>query len=221
MNYNDNENYVNFSIVFAAKSNNPTVLNPDFLKYNDIVDSSLALKQPPICTEQVSQVVYQNNLSITSQLDKVVFSMDEPHKNKGFQFAYEVSKKYLKCIPHANYIGIGINPQYILVLDKNSSAYEYIISNFMNSKIVNKDLSSIDFSFSFSKDESTSCSIKISSGKKLMEDKTIHNAIMIQANLHHKVNSATSIKINNMNEILDSYKNDVIYFDKEIISKYF
>jgi hypothetical protein len=52
-----------FGIIVAIKDNKPTVLNPDFLKYSGIVPDSELARQP-IFTQNLSQVVYTNGVSI-------------------------------------------------------------------------------------------------------------------------------------------------------------
>jgi len=107
----DEKKYVEFAIVLAAKSNNPTILNPDFLQYNKIIDRTLELRQPPICTEPFAQVSYQNGITITSQLDKVIFAVRKTAESvRDFDELFEIAKKYVNLIPHVEYTGIGINP---------------------------------------------------------------------------------------------------------------
>jgi len=62
-----------FSIVVVAKSHNPTILNPDFLKDNEIVPANWELEKPPVCLEPVAEIVFKNKVRIIAQLDKLIF----------------------------------------------------------------------------------------------------------------------------------------------------
>lgn len=100
--------YSGFAIVLAANSNNPTILNPDFLKYNKIIDEAFELRQAPICTEPFSQVAYKNGLVVTSQLDKVIFSTSAVEHGVKFEDLALIVKNYVTLIPHVEYTGIGL-----------------------------------------------------------------------------------------------------------------
>ena len=53
--------------VVVARNHNPTILNPDFLKYNNIVPANWELAESPLCTPPVAQVKYTNGISIVAQ----------------------------------------------------------------------------------------------------------------------------------------------------------
>ena len=66
---------IELSIVLAAKadSNNPAILNPDFLRYNRIVDEDHEVQGSPITTPVFSQVAFKNGVKVTSAPDRVIF----------------------------------------------------------------------------------------------------------------------------------------------------
>lgn len=215
------ERYTLFSIVLAANSNNPTILNPDFLKYNDVVDGSWELKQAPICTPPFSQVIYTNDVSITSQLDKIVFSANIKEKNhEKFDEIYRIARKYFNLIPHVDYTGIGINPQYIFKFVTDEKPEKFILKNFINIGVLDKELIGIGFTLKFPINKNAICNLNIDSGKLGPEDK-LQDVIIVKANFHHPLKADISTKISEMNDIVDSYKADIDYFEKEIINKYF
>lgn len=54
-------------ISIAAKDLNPSALNPDFLKYSDIIPSDWELARPPVYTNRMVQIVFKNGLSLIAQ----------------------------------------------------------------------------------------------------------------------------------------------------------
>ena len=58
---------IEFSIVLVATSNNPSILNPDFLFHNDIVDVSHQVRDPRISTPAFSQVTFEDGLTVKVQ----------------------------------------------------------------------------------------------------------------------------------------------------------
>lgn len=213
--------YINFSIVFAARSNNPTILNPDFLKFNGIVDESFELKEKPICTEPFAQVSYKNHINIISQLDKVVFSINITDGiNEQFDVVYNIAKKYLKCIPHVFYTGIGINPKYFLKSPEGMTPERFILDNFIKEKDELNKLLSISVKFTFQAYENTKCTMEVMPGE-IEENDIMSQGVIVASNFHHEIPTDYDGKIESMISILDSYKKDIDYFNSEIISKYF
>ena len=52
---------VELSVVLVATSNNPAIINPDFLKHNGILEEDRELKEDPVATPMVSQVAYESD----------------------------------------------------------------------------------------------------------------------------------------------------------------
>ncbi len=207
----------------AAQSNNPTILNPDFLRYNDIVDESWKLKRNPLCTEPFSQVIYRNAVSIIAQLDKVIFSINKIEDSEPFDsipIIAKCAKKYIELITHVNYIGVGINPKCIIKINDEATPEGFILNNFINNK--NSSIKPINagFNISFSTNDNTVCSLNISSSKIKGQDGE-QGVIVVGANFHHNVIQDIKQKIKQIKSIIDSFQNDVSFFETEILSKYF
>ncbi len=106
-----NVDLVEFSVVLVATSNNPSILNPDFLRYNGIVDAGRQVQEPCISTPAYSQVTFEGGFAVKADPDRVIF------EQKGDKLATEdivcpeMAKRYLEKIPHAFYRAVGINPK--------------------------------------------------------------------------------------------------------------
>lgn len=100
------------SVVLVADSNNPTILNPDFLTSNGILAEDLQLREPPITTPVFSQVIYQGGISIKAEPNRVIFeqaaavnSLETPTI-----VSPQMAERYLENVPHVPYSAVGINP---------------------------------------------------------------------------------------------------------------
>lgn len=98
-------------VVVVAKNHNPTILNPDFLKYNGIVPAEWELAESPICTEPVAQVIYKNGINILAQFDKIIFSENIEAKKLEEVKVPGIARKYIETLPHVDYRAVGINPK--------------------------------------------------------------------------------------------------------------
>ncbi|MEW6492329.1 MAG: hypothetical protein AB1589_07430 [Cyanobacteriota bacterium] len=114
----------NFSIVLVAVNQNPSILNPDFLKYNHIVPVEWELGMPPISIPPLSQVAYKNGFNIIAQEDRITFLQSD---NKLLAEVSEVSFKYVDTLGYLNYQAIGINFSGYVIFDKAEKSYDFIL----------------------------------------------------------------------------------------------
>ena len=108
----DSPTLVELAVVLAAGSHNPSILNPDFLRFNGIVAESFEVAHPPVSTPAFSQVVFKNGVAVTADPARVIFTanalddqLSEPPK---------IAQRYLQQVPHAPYRAVGINPKFFV-----------------------------------------------------------------------------------------------------------
>ncbi len=100
-----------FVIAVVAKNNNPTILNPDFLKINGIVPKEWRAAGPVLCTEPVAHVPFENGVSVVAQLEKLIFSQKVDGKPVEEILVSSIAEKYLRVLPHVDYRAFGVNPK--------------------------------------------------------------------------------------------------------------
>lgn len=98
----------NFSIVILAQAHNPTILNPDFLKNQGIIESSFTPNNV-ICTPPVAQVTYKEGITIMAEFEKLQFIDTIPSRIPFESPIPEISKKYINALPHVRYTAVGLN----------------------------------------------------------------------------------------------------------------
>lgn len=103
-----NFNLDNFSIVVLAQAHNPSILNPDFLKNQNIIDPSFTPNNV-ICTPPVAQVSYQEGITIMAEFEKLQF-IDKLSKRIPFESPIpDIAVNYIKTLPYVRYTAIGLN----------------------------------------------------------------------------------------------------------------
>lgn len=97
-------------IVIVGANHNPSILNPDFLRYHGIVPEGRALDgaAPCLSTPSFSQVAYKDGLQIVSEPSKISFLEDGIGDKP--PVCPEMAKKYLQVVPLVQYVAVGINP---------------------------------------------------------------------------------------------------------------
>ena len=111
----------NFSIVVIAQAHNPTILNPDFLKNNNIVEAALTPKIV-ICTMPVAQVVYEEGISIVAEFERLQFIDTSSERIPENSPIPQIAARYIETLPHVRYTAAGINfSGHYLFKDKDSA----------------------------------------------------------------------------------------------------
>jgi len=97
-----------FSVVVLAQAHNPTILNPDFLKHNNIVSEKFTVKNF-ICTPPIAQVSYAEGISIVAEFEKIQFIDETAERLPNQSPIPTIAIKYIETLPHVNYTAAGIN----------------------------------------------------------------------------------------------------------------
>lgn len=102
---------IELSVVLVATSNNPSILNPDFLFHSGIVDASRRVKDPRISTPAFSQVTFEDGLAVKADPDRVIFEQRGSKLTTEAIVCPEIAGRYLEEVPHVPYRAVGINPK--------------------------------------------------------------------------------------------------------------
>lgn len=130
---------IDLSIIVIATDYNPTILNPDFLRINDIVPEEWGWKMlgSSITTPPFAAVKYDSNVSIVVETNKTQFSdkfiRDNPNNSK----VMNIANKYVEVLPHVRYSAVGIN--FICFVDQDD-ANTFLINHFLKKEIYNNKL---------------------------------------------------------------------------------
>lgn len=199
-----------FSIVVVAQSHNPTILNPDFLKLNEIVPKDWVLAEPPVCIPPgFAQVMFANGVSITAQLDKIIFLESLKTNCTGIGI-HTIAKNYIKTLPHVDYRAIGINPKGHILLKENQ-IQEYLADTFLapgSWRKIGKAPMKAQLKLTYTLDKCL-CTITISEGiMQPSPEITQRSVLLIEGNFHHEINGNTKdIKLEKACQVIDDREN--------------
>ena len=102
---------VELSVVLVATSNNPSIINPDFLITNGIVEASWPIQENPVTTPVFAQIVYKNGLVVRADPERVVFAQSAPATSLSNIICPRMAEQYARIVPHVPYRAVGINPK--------------------------------------------------------------------------------------------------------------
>ncbi|QUY45865.1 hypothetical protein [Acaryochloris marina] len=118
-------------ISLAAKDLNPSALNPDFLKYSDIIPSDWELARPPVYTNQVVQIVFKNGLSLIAQPNRVDFVESVPTGQDRDSQVHKIAQQYVQKLPKVDYQGVSINARAHTKFANTSEAHRYLTTQLL------------------------------------------------------------------------------------------
>ena len=112
---------IELSVVLVADGIAPSIINPDFLLHNGIVDPGLQLQvdQPPISTPVFSQVAFEGGLAVAAQPGHFVFVQRGEALTEDAA-SPDIARRFLEKVPYPPYKAIGINLTGAKLLDRES-----------------------------------------------------------------------------------------------------
>lgn len=117
-----------FSIVLAARSHNPALLTPDFLRGSGVVPGEWELARPPVVSSQAAQIIFTNGIKIEAQAGTISFfqGMDSQDWFKNIEIP-SIARRYAATLPNLDYQGVGINPRrFVTFEDRAENAHQYL-----------------------------------------------------------------------------------------------
>ena len=210
----ENVNLGEVAVVLVAQSNNPSIINPDFLRHNEIVNADLSLQGNPISSPLFSQVKFERGIIVQALPDRVTFLQTGDSLAPEDILCPEIAKRYMEKVPHVPYSAIGINPK----------GYRYLSAE-VQEKVSNILIKSAEMSF---KDVTPEVHLKtiyqydtkkivldIAETTKKKNDDPEIPIMLFQANIHRDILSTMDQqdRIKKISEILTSWKDDLSDFD--------
>ncbi len=208
------------STVLVSVNQNPSILNPDFLKYNQIVPMEWNLGKPPFSTSSVSQVFFDNGFSIIVQGDKITFLQSFEPDDFSVE-VIEITSKYVEAVPYLNYRAIGINFNGYVVLETVENASDFILNKIIapgtwrSFQGVSPNNAEIQFTYPLS---DAVLALTIQAGS--LEDKCNNKVapiLLFSANFHRELNTDETQKLE-VKRITQSWEKDFSVFSSLVES---
>lgn len=204
------------SVVIVANSNNPTILNQDFLYHNGIVpkDWTLEKNMPPVMTPAVSQITFENGFKVMAELNRILFEQfTVPLKEEDIVCA-DIAKRYLRTVPHVPYTAVGINLHGYRIYQKQASetVSDLLIKKggWMNFREATPSFQ-VKAVYGY---EDKTMTLDIAENFIKEKDATEVPAVVFNANIHRDISDETNqpMRVSKLVSILDSCNKDISDF---------
>ncbi|MEL7068629.1 MAG: hypothetical protein AAGN15_08275 [Cyanobacteria bacterium J06581_3] len=114
-------------IILATQGQTPSVINADFLQYTGIIPEDWQLSRQPVYTEDVAQIAYQNNVTVTVQPNRIVVAQSVENLSTEEPIAPEIARKLAIALPKVNYRAFGFNAiGYVSFADDKAPVRRYL-----------------------------------------------------------------------------------------------
>lgn len=199
------------SIVVPATENDPSILTPDFLQYNEIVGPDWQVQDSPILNPAFAQVAFEGGLTVKADLQRVIFEqlgggLVIP---EGELVIPEVAKRYLQQVPYIPYSGIGINPKFFL---RSTGEHLPLMENVVRDQgtwMSFKDAApTVQLKLIYRYEERT-ISLDVAHIEPMIDGQP-SPGILFQANVHREVGGPNAqVRNKRLQSILDSWEDDL------------
>lgn len=196
------------SVVLLAQTHNPTIVNPDFLKKNDIVKHEWEIDSnpPQLSSPGLSLVTFKNSVRWEVVPDRCTVIEKVESQFKESYFVHECAKKYIEALPHVHYTVVGMN--WIFSLNSgNEELQKWLKDRFLKSGEWQNSMEWTNFTFRVLS-HLPPCNFIMNLQNKI-----------IACNFHADI-SSESDKVEKMHSILDNYKANQDFLKKSL-SEYF
>lgn len=200
------------SITIAAQNQSPAVFNLEFLIYSGIIPGEWELTRQPIYTPQVVQLSFQNNVTITAQPGRIVFTELIGGKDFTKLEVIHVARRCIQSLPNMEYQGIGINPAGHVEFSDPEGTSSYLNKTLLASgpwQQLGQTPPRTRLSFTYTLERGP-FNLTISEAKIRQEHDTLTPVVVFSGNFDYVLEGGnTSEKLQHLNQILDQVQVDL------------
>jgi len=118
--------------VLAVDKHNPILLNPEFLKAEEIIPSDWELTQSPTYIQGTALVVFRNGIYIAHQGNVIAFFEDTRAKDFENLEVPQIVQNYVERFPQENYRAVGLNLEGHTTFNRQEEARNYLLRTIHN-----------------------------------------------------------------------------------------
>lgn len=113
--------------ILATQGQTPSVVNAEFLKYSGIIPDDWELIRQPVYTEEVAQIAYNTNVTVTVQPNRIVVAQALEGQLSDDLICTQIARKLATALPKVNYRAFGFNAiGYVPFPEGKTAIYHYL-----------------------------------------------------------------------------------------------
>jgi len=199
-------------IVIAAQNQSPAVFNLEFFTYSGIIPADWELARQPVYTPQVVQLVFQNSVTITAQLGRILLSESIADKDFSAIQIVQIAQRCTQSLPNMEYEGVGINPTGHVQFDAPSAAADYLNKTLLAAgpwQSIGQIQPRTRMSFTYTLEKGL-FNLTISEAKIRQEDDTLTPVVVFGGNFDYALEGSHSgERLQHLHQILNQAQDDL------------
>ncbi|MEL4896090.1 hypothetical protein [Crocosphaera sp. Alani8] len=212
------------AIAISAKNLNPTMLSQEFLKQTGIVPNDWELAKKPVLGQNLSQVTFQNGVSIVAQPRTITFMESLGAKTPDELNIPKVARQYVEKLANAAYQGLSITPKSLVPFPGDSQgARNFITQNLLSPgdwQNYGKTPVQAGLNLLYQLDR-CQFSLNINEAKIQMPDKSTIPALLFAGNFNYNLAAANPQEvIAKLQKGIDDWQSDLTAF-QEVVNERF
>ena len=173
------------SVVVTAEFHNPSILNPDFLRGQEIVPMSWKTAQQ-ITTPQFSNLRFENGIDWTVDQSKLAVSENCESGDRNEYRTYGLVIEYLRKLPHVPYRNLGLN---CVVAVRKQNPQRWLTQRFLRDGIWSHSGQTVfDMvpKFVIDPDGGPRYTLSLRAGKSKLGGENAKPSVIADCNIHHQ-----------------------------------
>lgn len=213
-----------FSIVLAARDNNPTMINPDFLRGSGVIPGEWELARPPVVSSQAVQIIFKNGINIEAQPGSINFSQGIDTETVNSIELPSLARRYSVTLPNLAYRGVGINPRrFVTFGDRPEQAHQYITETILSRdswQYFGTALMQAGINLVYTL-EHCQLRIGISEARLQIPDREAIPAVLFAGNFHYELTGESAEKrLQQLHQALENWQSDFATYQELIDGKF-
>ena len=210
------------ALVIVAKNQNPSILNPDFLKYSGIIPTEWEFAGKPIFSNSLTRLSFKNGVSIVGEPNRVIFAEPIADKTTATVLSANIAQKYIQALPNMDFQGVGINPRGFAAFTEIDAARKFITENLLSTGAWKEEgeapmQASLNLTYKL---KNTPFALNITQAELRQKDKTMP-IVIFSGNFNYQVTgNNTEEKLSLMNRAIENWFGDITTFSDLVNNKF-
>ena len=210
-------------IVITAKNYDPSLLNPELLKYSGLVSEDWKIARNPLTTKQGSQIIFNNGVHLTALPNRIIFVEALNNKKEKAAEIPALVHRYVEILRTVEYQSVGINYKgYVTCPHLTVETNNYLFNNLIQPgewQNCGTDSVQAGVSFTFTYDEKQ-LNLSINEGTLKLPESEKVKIVLFNGNFNYDLTSDSSAnRLSKLAAIVDGWHQDLELY-QEVVSKF-
>lgn len=210
-------------ISIVAQDLNPSLINPDVLRYSGVIPADWELARSPVYTKKTAQVTFTNGVNIIGEPNRIMFAESIADKTVDSILVADVAQNYARSLPNLGFRGVSIDARGYIALDTEGTLESYVTEKLLVPGAWHAEGMQASLNLVYQYDRAPLyLTITDALLKKNTDDtETATSIVMFSGKFNYSVNGETSDeKLSQLHQALETVEADLALYTDLISNKF-